>query len=85
MKKFCPTFSFLFVYVLSTKMLLCIICIIILDFVAFLVLTIFSIIENQSILIDLKRKIKHLRLIRLSLDKIVFSFQREIRLRRLAL
>lgn len=66
-------------------MLLCIICIIILDFVAFLVLTIFSIIENQSILIDLKRKIKHLRLIRLSLDKIVFSFQREIRLRRLAL
>lgn len=57
---------------------------IILNFVAFLVLIIFSIIENQSILIDLK-KIKRLRLIRLSLDKIVFPFQRKIRLRRLAL
>lgn len=57
---------------------------IILNFVTFLVSTIFSIIENQSILIDLK-KIKRLRLIQLSLDKIVFSFQRKIRLRRLAL
>lgn len=57
---------------------------IILNFVTFLISTIFSIIENQSILIDLK-KIKRLRLIQLSLDKIVFSFQRKIRLRRLAL
>lgn len=76
-------FSFVFVYVFNTEMLLSI-CMIILNFVTFLVSTIFSIIENQSILIDLK-KIKRLRLIQLSLDKIVFSFQRKIRLRRLAL
>lgn len=41
---------------------------------------------QKSIHLDwFKKKIKRLRLIRLSLDKIVFSFQREIRLRRLAL
>lgn len=57
LKKFCPTFSFVFVCVFNIIMLLCIIYIIILDFVAFLVLTIFSIIKNQSILIDLKKKL----------------------------
>lgn len=82
-EKILSMYFFFCIRIYIQKMLLSI-CMIILNFVAFLVLIIFSIIENQSILIDLK-KIKRLRLIRLSLDKIVFPFQRKIRLRKLAL